>query len=61
MHGLNGYIVLIDFSKFFPNCAHDVIRDIHIKYINDSFAKKVIEDYCYYAISFLMFLVKLHK
>ena len=32
-NGLNGYIVLIDFSKFFENCSHKVIHDIHSKYI----------------------------
>ena len=46
-HGMNGYIVLIDFSKFFPNCSHDVINNIHNKYINDSYTRKVIEDYLY--------------
>ena len=46
-HGMNGYIVLIDFSKFFPNCSHEVINSIHNKYINDSYTKKVIEDYLY--------------
>ena len=44
---MNGYIVLIDFSKFFPNCSHEVINSIHNKYINDSYTKKVIEDYLY--------------
>lgn len=46
-HGMNGYIVLIDFSKFFPNCDHDVIRSIHNTYINDSYTKNVIEDYLF--------------
>ena len=32
-YGLNGYVVLIDFSKFFENCSHDVIHDIHKRYI----------------------------
>ena len=46
-HGMNGYIILIDFSKFFENCDHDVIRSIHNKYINNSYTKKVIEDYLF--------------
>ena len=44
---MNGYIVLIDFSKFFLKCDHDVIRSIHNTYINDSYSKKVIEDYLF--------------
>ena len=44
---MNGYIILIDFSKFFENCDHDVIRSIHNKYINNSYTKKVIEDYLF--------------
>lgn len=43
--GLEGYIVLIDFSKFFENCSHEVIRDIHSKYIINHRVIKVIEDY----------------
>ena len=46
-HGMNGYIVLIDFSKFFENCNHDVIKSIHNKYIKNEYTKKVIEDYLF--------------
>ena len=46
-NGLEGYIVLIDFSKFFENCSHDVIRDIHSKYIINKKVIKVIEDYLF--------------
>lgn len=42
---LNGYLVLIDFSKFFENCSHEVIHDIHNKYIINKRVIKVIEDY----------------
>lgn len=46
-NGLNGYIVLIDFSKFFENCSHKVIHDIHSKYILNESVIKVIEDYLF--------------
>lgn len=46
-NGLNGYIVLLDFSKFFENCFHDVIRNIHSKYIINKRVIKVIEDYLF--------------
>ena len=36
-HGMNGYIVLVDFSKFFENCNHDVIKSIHNKYIKNEY------------------------
>lgn len=44
-NGLNGYVVFIDFSKFFENCSHEIIRDIHCKYILNKDVIKVIEDY----------------
>ena len=46
-NGYNGYIVLIDYSKFFENCNHDIIRDIHRKYIKNEYTRKVIEDYLF--------------
>ena len=46
-YGLNGYIVTIDFSKFFQNCSHDLIHDIHKKYIYNDSVIKVIEDYLF--------------
>ena len=46
-HGLNGYIVTIDFSKFFQNCSHNIIHDIHKKYIYDDEVIKIIEDYLF--------------
>lgn len=46
-NGLQGYAVTIDFSKFFPNCSHEVIKQIHKKYIFDSDTIKVIEDYVF--------------
>lgn len=46
-YGLNGYVILIDYSKFFENCDHKVIRDIHKKYIRDEYLIKVIEDYLF--------------
>ena len=45
--GLNGYIVFIDFSKFFENCSHEVIHNIHNKYIINKNVIKVIEDYLF--------------
>ena len=46
-YGLNGYVVLIDFSKFFKNCSHDVIHDIHKRYICNDNLIKLIEDYLF--------------
>ena len=46
-NGLEGYVVLIDFSKFFENCSHEVIHDIHCKYIINKRVIKVIEDYLF--------------
>lgn len=46
-YGYYGYICLVDFSKFFPNCSHDVIRSIHKRYILNSYTRKVIEDYLF--------------
>lgn len=46
-YGLNGYAVLIDYSKFFENCSHEIIHNIHKKYIKDDYTIKVIEDYLF--------------
>ncbi len=46
-NGLKGFIVLIDFSKFFENCSHEVIHEIHYKYIKNEGVIKVIEDYLF--------------
>lgn len=46
-YGLNGYAVIIDFSKYFQNCSHDIIHNIHKKYIYDDYLIKVIEDYLF--------------
>lgn len=46
-YGLNGYIVLIDYSKFFENCSYEVIHNIHKKYIRNDNMIKVIEDYLF--------------
>ena len=46
-HGLNGYVVTIDFKKFFENCSHEVIHKIHKKYISSDYIIKVIEDYLF--------------
>ncbi len=46
-YGLNGYVVLIDYSKFFESCNHDVIHKNHNKYIRNSNTIKIIEDYLF--------------
>ena len=46
-YGLNGYVVLIDYSKFFENCSSLVIHNIHKKYIRNDNTIKVIEDYLF--------------
>ncbi len=40
-NGLNGFIVLVDFSKFFENCSHEIIHNIHNNYIIN---KRVIKE-----------------
>lgn len=47
LYGNNLYIILIDFSSFFLNCSHDVINNIHKKYIKNDYTIKVIEDYLF--------------
>lgn len=46
-YGLNGYVVTIDFSKFFQNISHEIIHDMHKKYIKNDGLIKVIEDYLF--------------
>ena len=46
-YGLDGYIVLIDYSSFFENCSYEVIHNIHKKYIIDESVIKIIEDYLF--------------
>ena len=46
-YGLNGYVVIIDYSKFFESCNHDIIHDIHTKYIRNPNIIKIIEDYLF--------------
>ena len=46
-NALKGFIVFVDFSKFFENCSHEVIHDIHCKYIKNERVIKVIEDYLF--------------
>ena len=43
----DGYVILMDYSKFFENCSHDIIRNIHKKYIRNERVIKVIEDYLF--------------
>lgn len=43
----SGCVVLIDYSKFFENCSHEVIHKIHKKYIKNDYVIKVIEDYLF--------------
>lgn len=46
-YGLNGYVLLIDYSKFFDNCSHNVIKEYHNKLIRNNYTTKVIEDYLF--------------
>ena len=46
-YGLDGYVVIIDYSKFFESCSHDIIHDIHTKYIRNPNIIKIIEDYLF--------------
>lgn len=43
-HGNHGYILLIDFSKFYDNIRHDFIYDTFKKYINDEYVLWLIKD-----------------
>lgn len=42
-----GYVVLIDYSNYFKNCSHELIHNIHNKYIINKYTIKVIEDYLF--------------
>ena len=44
---LDGYVVIIDYSKFFESCNHDIIHEIHTKYIRNPNIIKIIEDYLF--------------
>ena len=44
---MEGYILIIDYSNYFANCDHDVISNIHSKYIYNSYTIKVLEDYLF--------------
>ena len=46
-YGNNGYVINIDYSKYFENCNHNIIKSIHKKYIKDEYLIKVIEDYLF--------------
>lgn len=46
-NGLDGYVLVIDYSNYFANCCHNVISDIHSKYIYNSYTIKVLEDYLF--------------
>lgn len=46
-YGLEGYVITIDFSKYFENCNHEIIKQTHDKYFKDNYTKKVIEDYLF--------------
>lgn len=46
-YGLDGYVVIVDYSKFFESCSHDVIHKIHNKYIKNQNTIKIIEDYIF--------------
>lgn len=46
-YGLNGYVLLIDYSKFFDNCSHNVIKEYHNRLIRNNYTSKVIEDYLF--------------
>ena len=44
---LNGYVVLLDFSNFFPAASHLTIHHIHKKYLLYDYIIKIIEDYLF--------------
>lgn len=46
-YGSNGYVLLIDYSKFFDNCSHNVIKEYHNRLIRNNYTSKVIEDYLF--------------
>lgn len=46
-YGLNGYVLLIDYSKFFNNCSHNVIKEYHNRLIRNNYTSKAIEDYLF--------------
>lgn len=43
-HGSDGYILLIDFSKYYDNIRHDIIVDKIKKYIKDEYIIKLVKE-----------------
>lgn len=41
-YGNEGYILLIDFSKYYDNIRHDVLKEQFRKYINDEYINEVL-------------------
>jgi len=41
-YGNEGYILLIDFSKYYDNIRHDVLKEQFRKYINDEYINQII-------------------
>lgn len=41
-YGNNGYILLIDFSKYYDNIRHDVLKEQFRKYINDEYINQIL-------------------
>ena len=42
-HGNNGYILLIDFSKYYDNIRHDVLMELFRRYVKDEHALWLLE------------------
>ena len=42
-HGNNGYILLIDFSKYYDNIRHDVLMELLRRYVKDEHALWLLE------------------
>lgn len=43
----NGYILFIDFSKYFEIINHEIVKFNHIKYIKNNKVIKILEDYLF--------------
>lgn len=46
-YGTDGFVILIDYSKFFENCSHDIIKQYHSNLIRNKYTSKVLEDYLF--------------
>lgn len=43
-YGLNGWVIITDCKGFFPNADHDIIKQAHQRFINQSDVQRLLDD-----------------